>query len=170
MKRILYISFLAGLVSLANLVLGQKEGKVKEFSFSKDTAYVKGKPAFVVDAKNAATNFYVKNVNGKLLFTVTTETYSHPSFTTSGNPNGKKSYWFFAFPSLQTEFDMIPKGFGFAKDLAKFIAEMEIVKDDKVNEEAVNNHVAMFGTRLTNERNRLQNNNGSINNTIIINR
>lgn len=170
MKTSLYILLIAGLVPVANLSFGQKEGKVKEFAFSKDTAYVKGRASFVVDAKNAATNFYVKNSTGKLLFTVTTETYSHPSFTTSGNPNGKKSYWFFAFPSLQTEFDMVPKGFGFAKDLAKFIAEMEMVKDDKVNEEAVNTHVAMFGTRLTNERDRLQNNNGSINNTIIINR
>jgi hypothetical protein len=119
-----------------------------------DIITVDGVPyAKITKSGRPAQDFVISSLDGTELVYMQFQEYNHSSKVTTGNPNGRQTYLICTFMNDKKQCEINPMLT--KKGVAKFIVDYDLVKDNAVVQEQEDKMVLIYGSKFTEERNRL---------------
>ncbi len=123
----------------------------QKIKFDGDTVFVDGKKEFILDMQSASSfNFKFKTLDGKQIAFLQFNDFYDSKEISSGNPKGRVTYFDITFLDSGTKCEM--KNVGMKKQIAKYLYESEIIRDNVVNEKAIQDFVLIHGTKFTEQK------------------
>jgi hypothetical protein len=117
----------------------------------KDIVSVNGTPSFQLVNMPNFNGFFLKDMENNKLAIFNMESYRDKNYVNSANPDGKVLYYDVTFMNEsmdKCEMTVI----GLRKKLAEYLLEYDLIKDGKLNEEAVKQFVKIHGTKFSDEK------------------
>lgn len=125
----------------------------QKIKFDGDTVLVDGNKAFILDMVSASSfNFKLKTLDGKQVAFLQFNDFYDTQEISSSNPKGRVTYFEVTF--LESELKCEMPNVGLKKQIAKYINESEIIRDNVVNEKAIQDFVLIHGMKFTERKNK----------------